>query len=173
MTLREIYQAGGVEGPMANRVELNERALMAASLRRKKMAIADIARYLSTPERQVYRYLKRAEELYRLLANDTDPEKYLGERLTVFLEMESEALAKFATLDPKSSVALGYLNAARDAAKQIKVLLQESGMMTKVAERLKVTGIPSEALENDEIRADIYSLLKINELLGKNRGGTR
>ena len=50
---------------MAKRDELNEKALLAASLRRKKMTVPDIARYLATSERQVFRYLKRAQELYR------------------------------------------------------------------------------------------------------------
>jgi hypothetical protein len=158
---------------MSKRDDLNERALLTASLRRRKMAIADIARYLGTSERQVYRYLKRAEQLYRLLANNPDSEKLLGERLTVFLEMESEALAKFSTMDPKSSVALGYLNAARDASKQIKALLQESGMMVRVPDQMNITGIPPSVLKDDRIRADLYDLLgKIEKFLEKNPEGT-
>jgi predicted transcriptional regulator len=38
---------------MAKRDEINERALLAASLRRKKMAITNIALYLGVSERQV------------------------------------------------------------------------------------------------------------------------
>jgi len=139
--------------------------LQAAFLRRKKMTIADIARYMGTSERQVYRFLRRAEHLYRQLAKTPDFEKHLGETLTVFEEMEREALAKFASISPSSPVAVAYLNAARDARKEIKRLLQESGLMTKVAEEVKITGIP---LEREEVRNAAYDLLKmINEISGK------
>jgi predicted transcriptional regulator len=149
---------------MAKRDELNEKALLAASLRRKKMTVPDIARYLSTSERQVFRYLNRAQQLYRLLAKTPDAEKHLGETLTVFYEMEREALAKFASVNPGSSVAVAYLNAARDARKEIKKLLQEAGLMKKVADEVKITGLP---LGNDKVRDAAYALLELAEQEGE------
>jgi division protein CdvB (Snf7/Vps24/ESCRT-III family) len=144
---------------MGKRNEINERVMRVASLRRKKMQIADIARFLSISERQVYKDLNRAQQLYKLLITKGESEKLLGERLNVFVEMEQEALAKFASMDPKTNVALGYLNAARDAGKEIKKLLQEAGMITKVPEQLDLTpGIP---FEDPEVRAAYYQFLKI------------
>lgn len=143
---------------MAKRDELNDRAILVASLRRKKMSVADIARYLHVSERQVYHYLNRAQELYRLLAKTRDSEKYLGERLQVFTEMEQEALAKFSLMDPKSSVALGYLNVARDASKEVKKLLLEAGLIEKMPKQIKVSGLP---LHIDKVRAAAYDLLKL------------
>jgi predicted transcriptional regulator len=145
---------------MGKRDELNERALLAASLRRKKMTVPDIARYLCTSERQVFRYLNRAHHLYRLLAKASDGEKHLGETLTVFYENEQEALAKFAAVNPGSNVAVAYLNAARDARKEIKKLLQESGLIKKVAEKLEVTGLP---LQHDPVRDAFYAVLELAE----------
>lgn len=154
---------------MAKRQELNEEALLAASLRRKKMPIPEIARYLGVSVRKVFYLLNRAQELYRLLAKTSDAEKYLGERLQVFIEMEQEALSKFALMDPKSSVALGYLNAARDAAKEIKKLQQESGMITKVPEQIDLNqGIN---FEDDEVRAAYYLFLKIAKAKGEKNLG--
>jgi hypothetical protein len=61
---------------------------------------------------------------------------------------------------------VAYLNAARDARKEIKRLLQESGLMIKVAEELNITGIP---MENPVVRKAIYGVLKlINETSEKN-----
>jgi predicted transcriptional regulator len=151
---------------VAKREVVNDRALLAASLRRKKMTIADIARYLRVSERQVFYYLNRAQELYRLLVKTPDAEKYLGERLQVFIEMEQEALSKYALLDPKSTIALGYLNAARDASKEIKKLLQEAGMITKVPEQLDVT--PGFNFANEKVRAAYYQFLKIAKAEGEN-----
>jgi len=154
---------------MSKRDELNEKALLAASLRRKKMTVPDIARYLRTSERQVFRYLNRAQELYRLLAKTPDAERHLGETLTVFYEMEREALEKFASVNPSSSVAVAYLNAARDARKEIKKLLQEAGLMKKVADEVKITGLP---LGNDKVRDAAYALLELAEQEGEKNAGT-
>jgi len=152
---------------MSKRDELNEKALLVASLRRKRIPFADIARYLSTSERQVFRYLKRAQQLYRLLVATPDSSRFLGERLTVFMEMESEALSKFELMDPKTNVALGYLNAARDAAKEIKKLLQEAGMITKVPEQLDIT--PGINFEDPEVRAAYYHYRKLAQEADLNR----
>lgn len=73
---------------MARRDGLNEKALLAASLRRKMMTVSDIACYLPNSERQVRRYLDCAKELYRLLARTQKAEKYLCQTLTVSYEME-------------------------------------------------------------------------------------
>jgi hypothetical protein len=149
---------------MAKRDELNEKALLAASLRRKKMTVPDIARYLSTSERQVFRYFNRAQDLYRLLAKTPDAQMHLGETLTVFYEMEREALSKFASVNPGSPVAVAYLNAAREARKEIKKLLQEAGLLKRVAEEVKITGLP---LENDQVRDAAYALLELAEQEGE------
>jgi DNA-binding CsgD family transcriptional regulator len=154
---------------MAKRDELNDRAILVASLRRKKMSVANIALYLHVSERQVYHYLNRAQELYRILAKTRDSEKYLGERLQVFTEMEQEALAKFSLMDPKSSVALGYLNAARDASKEIKKLLLEAGLIQKMPEQIKGSGLP---LGNDKVRAAAYDLLKLAREESKKKAET-
>ena len=76
------------------------------------------------------------------------------------------ALEKFAKANPNSNVAVAYLNAARDARKEIKRLLQEAGLMTKVPEELNITNIP---MEKAEARAATREYIKtINELSEKN-----
>ena len=143
----------------------NELALQAASLRRKKMTVAAIARFMVTSERQVNRHLRRAEHLYRQLAKTPDSEKHLGETLTVFLEMEREALSKFAFMNPAHPVAVAYLNAARDARKEIKKLLQEAGMIVKVPQQVYVTGLN---LENDKVLDATLDLVKLDREERKN-----
>ena len=153
-------------GKRGKRDELNEEAMRAVSLRRRNMTVAKIAIYLSTSERRVYLLLARAKQLFRLLAKASDSDTHIGETLSVLMEMERIALEKFSLVNPNSSVAVAYLNAARDARKEIKRLLQEAGLMTKVAEEVKITGVP---LGNEEIRNDVYDLLKkINEISENN-----
>jgi len=146
--------------------EVNERAILAMSLRRRNMTVSQIALYLTTDERSVYRLLARARKLWGLIADASDSKTRIGENLAAFEEMERVALEKFAKANPNSTVAVAYLNAARDARKEIKRLLQESGLMIKVAEELNITGIP---MENLVVRKAIYGVLKlINETSEKN-----
>jgi len=145
---------------MGKRDELNEQALLAASLRRQKMTISQIALYLGVPERKVFRLLIRAGNLYKLLAAASDSERNIGETLTVFEEMEREALQKFAKAPPNSTIAVAYLNAARDARKEIKKLLQEAGLMKRVPDQVNVGFVTKEDLKDDEIRADSLALVK-------------
>lgn len=144
----------------------NEKAMLAMSLRRQNMTVAQIALYLDVTERYAYSLLARARKLWGLLVDSSDSKTRIGENLSALEEMERLALEKFAKANPNSNVAVAYLNAARDARKEIKRLQQEAGLMTKVAEEIKVTGLP---LEKPEARAAAYIFLKtLNELNEKN-----
>jgi len=141
--------------------EANEKAMKAMSLRRQNMTVAKIALYLNTNERHVYSLLARARKLWALLADAADSKTRIGENLAAFEEMERVALEKFAKTNPNSNVAVAYLNAARDARKEIKRLHQEAGLMIKVAEELNISGIP---LQDPEVRHMLYAIFKlINE----------
>ncbi|TSA11570.1 MAG: hypothetical protein D4R73_03705 [Deltaproteobacteria bacterium] len=101
-----------------------------------------------------------------LLADASDSKTQIGENLAAFEENESVALEKFAKVNPSSNVAVAYLNAARDARKEIKRLHQEAGLMIKVAEELKISGI---LMDIPVVRQAIYGVLKlINETSEKN-----
>jgi len=148
--------------------EANEKAMLAMSLRRQNMTVAKIALYLNTNERHAYSLLARARKLWSLLADASDSKTRIGENLAAFEENERVALEKFAKVNPSSNVAVAYLNAARDARKEIKRLQQEAGLMIKVAEELKISGIP---MDIPVIRQAIYGVLKlINETSEKNDG---
>ena len=151
---------------MSKREEANEKAMLAMSLRRQNMTVAKIALYLNTNERHVYSLLARARKLWCFLADASDSKTRIGNNLAAFEEIERVALEKFAKVNPSSNVAVAYLNAARDARKEIKRLQQEAGLMIKVAEELKISGIP---MENAVVRHALYGVLKlINETSGKN-----
>jgi len=148
--------------------EANEKAMLAMSLRRQNMTVAQIALYLNTNERHAYSLLARARKLWSLLADASDSKTRIGENLAAFEENERVALEKFAKVNPSSNLAVAYLNAARDARKEIKRLQQEAGLMIKVAEELKISGIP---MDIPVIRQAIYGVLKlINETSEKNDG---
>ena len=151
---------------MATGHEVTEKALKAMKFRRQGWTILKIALYLDITESYVYKLLARAEKLWSLLADSSDSKTRIGENLAAFEENERMALEKFAKANPNSNVAVAYLNAARDARKEIKRLLQEAGLMTKVPEELNITNIP---MEKAEARAATREYLKtINELSEKN-----
>ena len=146
---------------MATDHEVNEMAMLAMSLRRQNMTQAKIALYLGCQERYVRILLARARKLWSLLADASDSKNLIGENLAAFEENERVALENFAKVNPSSNIAVAYLNAARDARKEIKRLHQEAGLMIKVAEEVKITGIP---MEIPVVRQAIYGVLRlINE----------
>ncbi|MDD5641848.1 MAG: hypothetical protein PHX53_09380 [Syntrophales bacterium] len=151
---------------MGKRDEHNEKAMLAMSLRRQGMTIVQIARYFNETERNVYKLLARAKKLWALLVDASDSKTRIGENLNAFEEMERAALEKFAKCkNHESTVAVAYLNAARDARREIKRLQQEAGLMVKMAEEIKITGLP---LALPEARLAALEFLKtINKLSEK------
>jgi hypothetical protein len=148
--------------------EANEKAMLAMSLRRQNMTVSKIALYLNTNERHVYSLLARARKLWSLIADAGDSKTRIGETLTAFEEMERLALEKFAKANPNSNVAVAYLNAARDARKEIKRLQQEAGLMTKVAEEFKITGLP---IERPEVMSLALELIKVSQTPAEKNDG--
>jgi hypothetical protein len=114
--------------------------------------------YSGWPGPKPVRLLARARKLWRLLADASDSKTRIGDNLAAFEEMERVALGKFAKVNPSSNVALPYLNAARDARKEIKRFQQEAGLMIKVAEELKISGIP---MNIPVVRQALYGALKL------------
>ena len=153
---------------MATEHEVNEKAMLAMSLRRRNRTISQIALYLDCKKRYVYTLLSRAENLWSLLVDANDSKTRIGENLAAFEEIERMALEKFAKANPNSTVAVGFLNAALGARKEIKRLLQESGLMIKVAEEVKITNIP---MHVPAVRQALYGVIKlINDASEKNDG---
>lgn len=144
--------------------EVNRKALFAMSLRRQGMTAAQIALYLQTSERNIYKLFARARKLYALLVDAGDSKTLIGENLNAFEEMERLALKQFAKVNPNSNVAVGYLNIALSAREKIKKLQQESGLMEKVPETLNVTGLP---LENPEVMKAALGLVKAFNEVGQ------
>jgi len=153
---------------MATEHEVNEKAMLAMSLRRRNRTISQIALYLDCKKRYVYTLLARAENLWSLLVDANDSKTRIGENLAAFEEIERMALEKFAKANPNSTVAVAYLNTALGARKEIKRLQQESGLMIKVAEKVKITNIP---MDIPAVRQALYGVIKlINETSEKNDG---
>src|SRR3989339_502451 len=153
---------------MATEHEVNKKAMLAMSLRRRNRTISQIALYLDCQKRYVYTLLARAENLWSLLVDANDSKTRIGENLAAFEEIERIALEKFAKANPNSTVAVGFLNAALAARKEIKRLHQESGLMIKIAEEVKITNIP---MDIPAVRQALYGVIKlINETSEKNDG---
>jgi hypothetical protein len=66
---------------MATEHEVNEKAMLAMSLRRRNRTISQIALYLDCKKRYVYTLLARAENLWSLLVDANDSKTRIGENL--------------------------------------------------------------------------------------------
>jgi hypothetical protein len=79
---------------------------------------------------------------------------HLGETLTVFLEMEGEALKNLVAVDASNPVAVGWMKATLDARKEIKKLLQECGVVFKIPESIEMGML----FDDPEIRKEYLAL---------------
>jgi hypothetical protein len=145
---------------MSKRDELDEKALLAASLARANMSRRNIALYLGFDEgpsglRQVTRLLARSRQLYKWLARNIDGEMHLGETITGLKELYQKALENMVRSGPGSAIAVGWARVALDALREIKKILQESGFVFKMPETVE-EGID---FSDPEIRKE-YLLLR-------------
>jgi len=144
---------------MRKRDELDEQALLAASLARANMPRQSIALYLGFDAgqaglRQVTRLLGRSRQLFKWLARNIDGELQLGETLTGFKELYQKALENLIKSDPESAVGVGWCRVALEALKEIKKLLQECGFVFKMPELVE-EGLP---FDDPEIRKEYMAL---------------
>lgn len=144
---------------MSKRDELDERALLAASLARANMSRRNIALYLGFDDgqnglRQVTRLLARSRQLYKWLARNIDGELHLGETITGLKELYQKALENMIRSGPGSAIAVGWARIALDSLREIKKILQESGFVFKMPETVE-EGID---FTDAEIRKEYLSL---------------
>ena len=139
---------------MATKEETDDKAMQVYSLSRQGLKKTEIALYLGISRKHVHHLLKRAQNIFRWMADNIDGKLHLGQTLEAFLEQERIALANAAACEPGTNVAVGWMNAARDARKEIKKLLQECGAVFKMPETIE-EGIP---FDNPEDRKDYLEL---------------
>ena len=140
--------------PKGKKEETDDKAMMAYSLSRQGMKKVEIALYMGISREYVHRLLNRAKAIFRWMADNIDGKLHLAETLDAFVKQEEVALANAAACDPGSSVAVQWANAARDARKEIKKLLQECGAVFKMPESVE-DGIP---FDDPEIRKKYLAL---------------
>jgi hypothetical protein len=116
------------------REETDAKAMDVYDLSCQGMKQKDIALYLGYHPVYVSRLFKRAKDMLRWQADNIDGKYHLGATLKAFMKQEEISLAKMEGLDPNSSVAVGWAKNAQEARKEIKKLLQESGVVFKMPE---------------------------------------
>jgi plasmid maintenance system antidote protein VapI len=140
--------------PTGKKEETDDKAMLAYSLTRQGMKKTEIAVYMGISRDSVHRLLRRSKAIFRWMADNIDGKLHLAETLDAFIKQEETALANAAACDLGSSVAVQWANAARDARKEIKKLLQECGAVFKMPEQIE-DGIP---FDDPEIRKDYLAL---------------
>jgi len=127
--------------PQGKKEETDDKAMLAYLLTRQGMKKVEIALYMGISREYVHRLLNRAKALFRWMADNIDGKLHLAQTLDAFVKQEETALANAAACEPGSGVAVAWMNAARDARKEIKKLLQECGAVFKMPEAVE-DGIP-------------------------------
>jgi hypothetical protein len=153
---------------MAKRDELNDLAMQVAMLRQQNMTVKNIALFMGFPEIKIWRLLARSRKLFALMVDANDFKIRMGKNLSLFEAMERKALENLARVDPNSSVAVAYLNAARDAREKIKKAEQEYGLTEKVPQKVEFSGLP---LKSDKVRDAAYTLLELAGQEGEKNAG--
>jgi len=129
--------------------------------------LSEIASYFSVSTKTVSRDLRDAKVINRLAVQDFDQDNFLGESISFWRQIRSKSM-RDSELCREENAKIGHRRNAMTAQEKMEKALQERGLLTKVPEELKITGIP---MENPAIRQALYGVFKlINETSEKNDG---
>jgi hypothetical protein len=127
--------------------------------------VSEIASYFSVSEKTIYRDIRDAEVINRHAVQNFDQDKFLGESIRFWLQIRWKSM-RDSELSREENAKIGHRRNAITAQEKLEKSLQDRGLLNKVPQELKVTGI---VMEKAEARAATREYLKtINELSGKN-----
>lgn len=134
-----------------------ERALMAMEMFEGGMKTSEISEVLGISQRMVQKDLQAAKKLHREMVEGLDQGEILGGEISFWLQMCRTAMRDY-SLSQIENAKIGFLRVATEARAKLNKLLQDSGLMVKVPERLMI----EEGLDfgDPEIRAEYLALLK-------------
>lgn len=145
---------GKVKGISSGR---QERALMAMEMLEGGMKTSEISQVLGISQRMVQKDLRAAKCLHREMVEELDQGELLGGEISFWLQLARTALRDY-SLSQVENAKIGFLRVATEARAKLNKLLQDSGLMVKVPDRLMI----EEGLDftDPEIRAEYLALLK-------------
>ena len=128
---------------------------------------SEIASYLGISQKTVSRDIRDGKIINRFMVQGFDQDNFLGESIRFWRKIRSKSM-RDSELCREENAKIGHRRNAMSAQEKMEKALQEAGLLTKVPEELKITGIP---MEIPAVRQALYGVIKlINDTSEKNDG---
>lgn len=123
------------------------------------MKLKEIAEYFGKSVRQMQRDLADTKALNRALIVEVNQDDILGREFRFLQELRRKAMRDYMLCREGDNAKVGYLRTALTAHERLVKMLQDSGLMNKVPERLALeTEIP---FEDPDVRKAYLGFLKL------------
>jgi hypothetical protein len=100
------------------------------------MKVTELAAYFGVSRRQVYKDLRDARRLNLALVRDFDSDSVLGREINFLEELRRKAMRDYFTTK-QEGVKLGFLRVALEISGKLVALLQSTGLLTEVPQRIQ------------------------------------
>jgi hypothetical protein len=101
------------------------------------MRVKDLATFFGVSRKQIYKDLRDAKVLYRALVKDFDSDTFLGQEIGFLEELRRKSLRDYA-MAKQEGVKLGFLRLALEVSGKLVALLQSTGLLTEVPQRIQL-----------------------------------
>ena len=126
-----------------------ERALKIWEMFEKGAKVSQLAELFDISERMIYKDLKAAKAIHKASVENVDQGELLGGSLASWRMIYRQAMRDY-QMAQNDNAKIGFMRVASEARSKLDKLLQDSGLMTKVPERVALeTEIP---FEDPEVR---------------------
>lgn len=123
------------------------------------MKVSEIATYFGITARSVFRDLADVKALNRAMIVKVNQDDILGREFRFLQELRRKAMRDYMLCREGDNAKVGYLRTAITAHEKLVKMLQDSGLLNKVPERLSLeTAIP---FEDPEVRKAYLGFLKL------------
>lgn len=130
--------------------------------------VKDLAEYFGISPRAIFKDLKAAKDLNRVLLEGLDQQEVLGREIRFLQQLGREAMRRY-SLSRNDGAKLGFMRTALTIHEKLVKLLQTTGLLKKVPERLDIIGaIP---FDDDVVRKEFYAWLKLAREKGEKNLG--
>jgi hypothetical protein len=135
-----------------------ERALKIWEMFEKGAKVSQLAELFGISERMIYKDLSAAKAIHKASVENVDQGELLGGSLASWRMIYRQAMRDY-QIAQNDNAKIGFMRVASEARAKLDKLLQDSGLMTRVPERLALeTEIP---FEDPDVRKAYLGFLKL------------
>jgi hypothetical protein len=101
------------------------------------MRVQELATFFGVSRKQIYKDLRDAKVLYRALVKDFGSNTFLGQEIGFLEELRRKVMRDYAMVK-QEGVKLGFLRLALEVSGKLVALLQSTGLLTEVPQRIQL-----------------------------------